>query len=60
MAVLGISFFLFQMYFLNLSMKYYNNTEVNPIYESVRMIGWILSGLILLDESKLYSWIELF
>ena len=59
-TLLGFGFAALQTYLLNLSMKYYNNTDVNPIYESFRMISWMLSGLILLDESKFYTWGELF
>ena len=60
LILMGFGFAALQTYILNLSMKYYNNTDVNPIYESFRMISWMLSGLILLDESKFYTWSELF
>ena len=60
LVLMGFGFACLQTYILNLSMKYYNNTDVNPIYESFRMISWMLSGLVLLDESKFYTWSELF
>ena len=41
-------------------MKYFNNTDVMPIYQSFVLINWMVSGLVLLDESKLYTWGELF
>ena len=41
-------------------MKYFNNTDVMPIYESFVLMNWMVSGLVLLDESKLYTWGELF
>ena len=49
-----------QTYLINISMKYFNNTDVMPIYQSFVLINWMLSGLVLLDESKLYKWGELF
>ena len=41
-------------------MKYFNNTDVMPIYQSFILINWMISGLVLLDESKFYTWGELF
>lgn len=49
-----------QVYFVNKSMMYFNNIDVMPIYQSIVMITWMLSGLVLLDESALYTWGELF
>ena len=49
-----------QMYMLNLSIKYFNNIDVMPIYQSFILINWMVSGLVLLDESSLYTWSELF
>ena len=40
-------------------MKYYNNIDVMPIYQSFILMNWMVSGLVLLDESSLYSWREL-
>lgn len=40
-------------------MKYYNNIDVMPIYQSFSLMSLMLSGLVLLDESSLYSWGEL-
>ena len=31
-----------------------------PVYQSFVLINWMVSGLVLLDESKLYTWSELF
>ena len=44
---------------LNLSMKLYNNLDVMPIYQSMILMHMMLAGLILLDESALYTWGEL-
>lgn len=30
-----------------------------PIYQSFILMNWMISGLVLLDESKLYTWGEL-
>lgn len=58
-GILGISGALLTILFLNLSMKYYNNLDVMPIYMSVVLMGMMGSGLIILNESALYTWIEL-
>ena len=48
------------MIFLNLSMKYYNNLDVMPIYQSTILMGLMVSGLLVLNESALYTVGELF
>ena len=58
-VAIGLSMAATQTYLLNLSMKYFNNTDVMPIYQSFILINWMVSGLVLLDESKLYTWGEL-
>ena len=40
---------------LNIAMKYYNNLDVMPIYQSMILMLVMLSGLIILDESANYS-----
>jgi len=47
------------VYCLNLSMKYYSNLDVMPIYQSMILMHMMLSGLILLNESANYSWGQL-
>ena len=59
LIIFGLGTGALQMYMLNLSMKYYNNIDVMPIYQSFILINWMVSGLVLLDESSLYSWGEL-
>ena len=44
---------------LNLAMKYYDQIECIPIYSTFIMIVWITTGLIVFEESKLYSRLEL-
>lgn len=65
-GLLGIFFYVgcgliggLQAYFINLSMKYYNQIDVMPIYQSFLLIFMIVSGLIFLDESANYTWGEL-
>ena len=48
------------MVFLNLSMKYYNNLDVMPIYQSTILMGLMVTGLLVLNESALYTWSEMF
>ena len=60
LVIMGLGAAAMQTYLLNLSMKYYNNIDVMPIYQSFILINWMMSGLVLLDESNLYSWGELF
>jgi len=40
-------------------MKYYEQMEVIPLYQSVIMIVWILTGLWIMDEAANYSWTKL-
>ena len=44
---------------LNLAMKYYDQIETIPIYSTFIMVMWITTGLIVFEEAKLYSRIEL-
>ena len=39
-----------QVHLLNLAMKYYDQVEVVPIFQTCLMIMWITSGLIILNE----------
>ena len=50
---------LMQIHIINLAMKYYDQVEVVPIFQTCLMIMWITSGLIVLNEKKFYSWLEL-
>jgi len=43
------------MLLLNYSMKYYNQIDIMPIFQSINLNFMIFSGLILLDESSLYT-----
>ena len=55
MMLMGFGAAFAQMLALNLSMKYYNNLDVMPIYQALVLIGMITAGLVLLNESELYT-----
>mmetsp|Transcript_34747 Transcript_34747/g.45715 ORF Transcript_34747/g.45715 Transcript_34747/m.45715 type:complete len:169 (+) Transcript_34747:773-1279(+) len=57
-AIGGLCAFV-NMYTLNQSMKYYPNLDVMPTYQSMILMHMLLSGLIVLNESALYTWLEL-
>ena len=42
-------------YCLNLSMKYYQNLDVMPVYQSMILMNMLLAGLVVLNESNLYT-----
>jgi len=44
------------LYLLNLSMKVYRQIDVVPVYQSLDQLFWIISGLVLFNESQEYSW----
>ena len=44
---------------VNMSLKFYNNLDVMPTYQSSILINVMVAGMILIDESKLYTWTEL-
>ena len=43
-----------QVHMLNKAMKYYDQLEVVPIYQTASMTLWICTGLIVFDEASLY------
>ena len=47
------------LHMLNLAMKYYDQIECIPIYSTFIMIVWITTGLIVFEEAKLYTTMEL-
>ena len=48
-----------QLHMLNLAMKYYSQLEVIPIYQTAVMILWICTGMIVFEEARFYTTIEL-
>ena len=59
MCFLGVFATFINLIALNMSLKFYNNLDVMPTYQSTILINVMIAGMILLDESKLYTWKEL-
>ena len=59
LGAFGFLIAVLQTYMLNMSMKHYNNIDVMPMHQSFTLLSWLISGLVLLDESKFYTWGEL-
>ena len=43
------------IYVLNVAMRYYNNLDVMPIFQSFILLMMIVSGWIIFDEVKFYT-----
>ena len=54
--VAGVSGSVLMLYLLNLSMRYYNNIDVMPIYQSLMLLMMLATGWVVLDEGRHYSW----
>lgn len=59
MASFGLISAATNIYCLNLSMKYYNNIDVMPIYQAMLLMFMLIAGLLILDEMDFYTWGEL-
>ena len=46
---------LIQMLFLNIAMRYYNNLDIMPVYQSLILIMMLICGWVLLDEIEYYE-----
>ena len=55
--VLGTLGCFLMIYVLNLAMRYYNNLDVIPIFQSFILLCMLLSGWIVFDEAQYYSWL---
>jgi hypothetical protein len=44
---------------LNIALKYYDQIDIAPILESFVIIARIATGLVLMNESELYTWNQL-
>ena len=51
-SIIGAGFSLFM---LNLNMRYYNNIDVMPIYQSFLLLMMLATGWVVLDEVHNYS-----
>ena len=59
MGMFAIASAIYNLHLLNHAMKYYSQMEVVPVYQTALLISWIGTGLIILDEKKFYSGLEL-
>jgi hypothetical protein len=59
MFMLAIASAIYNLHLLNQAMKFYSQMEVVPVYQTALLIFWIATGLIILDEKKFYSGLEL-
>ena len=59
MCLLGVTSAWINVIAVNMSLKFYNNLDVMPTYQSSILINVMVAGMILIDESKLYTWTEL-
>ena len=55
MFIAAMVFNLFQLWFINAAMKYYDQIDVIPIFMTSLLVFNIVEGMILLDEVSLYS-----
>ena len=46
---------LIQMFILNINMRYYNNLDIMPVYQSLILIMMLICGWVLLDEIEYYT-----
>lgn len=44
---------------VNTALKYYNQIDIAPVYESLVIIAKMATGLILMNEIILYTWPEI-
>ena len=59
LAVIVIASASLQVHLLQYAIKYYDQMEVMPIYQTITQIVWIFTGLFIFDESQLYSSLQL-
>ena len=55
LLILGLLANLFNMIFLNISMKYYDQLDVIPIFMTAYLVFGICSGMIFFDEASSYT-----
>ena len=55
LLVIGILMAVLSIHFLNLSVKFYDQTDVVPIYNASILVTTMLSGLIIGNEFNLYT-----
>ena len=55
----AISGAVLQIIILNIAMRYYNNLDIVPVYQSLILIMMLLCGWMLLNEIQYYEYIEI-
>ena len=55
----GVAGALLMLYLLGLAMRYYNNIDVMPIYQSLLLLMMLATGAVVLDEARHYSPIQM-
>ena len=55
MFILGSSGCFIMIYVLNIAMRYYDNLDVIPIFQSFILLMMIVSGWVVFDEVKFYT-----
>ena len=55
LAIIGVALSLLNVHWVNLAVKFYDQTDVIPIYMAFGMVTEMLCGLIIGDEFKLYN-----
>ena len=48
-----------QLHMLNSAMRYFDQLEVQPIYQTAIMFTWILSGMVICNEAKFYTTLQM-
>ena len=55
MFILGCTGCFIMIYVLNIAMRYYDNLDVIPIFQSFILLMMIVSGWVVFDEVKFYT-----
>ena len=55
MFILGSAGCFIMIYVLNIAMRYYDNLDVIPIFQSFILLMMIVSGWVVFDEVKFYT-----
>ena len=59
LAIAGVIGATIQIFILNTALRYYNNLDIVPVYQSLILTSMLVSGWVLLDEIQYYEWIEI-
>merc|ERR1711933_178035 len=59
LCITGVGGSILQILILNVAFRYYNNIDVIPVLQSLILTSMLVHGWILLNESQLYSWLQM-